>query len=116
MAGRIEIECGRRRRRSALLSLLAAGVTAAIFAWAAISNPWELRWILSIGWAPIALSIAAAIQYRWRIHSGAGAAAAAVYWVLVVLIFFQAGIAFLIGAVLQTCAWYISRPRKVLGA
>jgi hypothetical protein len=105
----------RRRRRSALLSALAAGVTAALFVWDGLSREAygpHLVWLLWIGLPTVAVSAAAAIQYRWKTHSGAGAAGAVVYWVFIVVFSTQEAGAFLIGAILQTCAWYISRPGR----
>ena len=68
-------------------------------------------WLLTITVVPIVMSIAAAIQYRRSAHTGAGAAAAAVYWALFVVLFFHAAELFFFGALLQTAAWFISRPR-----
>jgi hypothetical protein len=107
----------KRRRRSALLSALAAGFTAAVFVWsiAIHSNGSDgpVRvWLIMIALPPVVLSVLAAAQYARTSHTGAGAAATAVYWVLTVLFFVSAGGAFLLGAILQTAAWFICRPRR----
>jgi hypothetical protein len=112
----VGVAVDRRRRRSAVLSLLAACVTFALFAWAFLardadaSRSWKV-WLLTIAVPPIALSLVAAAQYRWTPYSGAGAAATAVYWLMVVLLMLRAGPAYVPGAVLQTVAWFVSRPR-----
>ncbi|MGZ4691667.1 MAG: hypothetical protein ACXV9P_04560 [Acidimicrobiia bacterium] len=62
--------------------------------------------------APVVVSLAAAYQYRWKTYTGAGAAAAVVFWIWVVTGRLTYGTGFVIGAVLQTCAWYISRPGR----
>ena len=104
------------RRTSARLSLAATGVTTLILVWAVLRNSdassWWLFWTLSIGVPPIALSLLAAGQYRRGRNTGAGAAAAAVYWVLLIVYNFRAADLFLIGALLQTTAWFHSRPRR----
>jgi hypothetical protein len=104
------------RRGSALLSLAAAGVTGAILAWATLRNSdstsaW-LFWILSIGVPPIVLSLVAAAQYRRGHSTGAGAAAAAVYLVFLLVYNLRAADLFFIGALLQSAAWFRSRPRR----
>jgi hypothetical protein len=73
---------------------------------------WWFFWILSIGAPPIALSLLAAAQYQRGHHTGAGAAAAAVYWVLLITYNIRAAALYLIGALLQTTAWFLSRPRR----
>ena len=104
----------RARRASAWLSLAAAGVTGLILLWAILRNSdhtqgW-LTWILTIGLPPIALSLVAAAQYRRG--QGAGAAAPAVYWILLVIYNVRAGELYFFGALLQTGAWFLSRPRR----
>lgn len=102
-----------RRRRSASLSALAAGVTATFFVWAIVVDPSSLtRWLVTIGLPPVALSVAAAVQYRRTSHTGAGAAAAALYWAFVFAIYVRGGLVFVPGALLQTTAWFVSRPRS----
>ena len=105
-----------RRTRSTWLSALAAFVTAVVLVWAMLrvdsstSGYWFV-WIATIGIPPIVLSIAAAVQYRWGESTGAGAAAAALYWVFLVVFNVRAIDLFFFGALLQTAAWFISRPR-----
>jgi hypothetical protein len=112
-------EYATRRRRSAWLSLAAAGLTALILAWAVLANgdrtrSW-LAWIVTISLPVIVLSTGAALQY-WRGRSaGAGAAAAAAYWVMLVVFNLEAATLYLFGGLLQTAAWWISRPRKHQG-
>ena len=103
----------RRRRRSALLSAVAALLTAVFFFPKGVTEglPFARLW-LEMSIPTVALSVAAAIQYRWKEHSGAGAAAAALYWVFVLLGQLSYGTGFVIQAVLQTWAWYISRPGR----
>jgi hypothetical protein len=106
----------RARRASAWLSVAAAGVTGLILVWAILSNSdhtqgW-LIWVLTIGIPPIALSLVAAAQYRRGQSAGAGAAAASVYWVLLVIYNVRAGQLYFFGALLQTAAWFLSRPRR----
>jgi hypothetical protein len=101
-----------RRRRAARLSALAGLITALIFGADALSRPSVSVWLLWIAVPPIALSGAAAFQYRRREGTGAGAAAAATYWVSIYLFTFSAGPAYLPGAVLQTVAWFGTRPRR----
>lgn len=99
-----------------MLSLLAACVTFALFAWAFLarfadaSRSWEV-WLVTIAVPPVAVSLVAAAQYRWTPYSGAGAAATVVYWLMVFLLMWRAGTAYVPGAVLQTVAWFVSRPR-----
>jgi hypothetical protein len=104
-----------RRRRSALLSAIAALITTALFGVSLVlyqaTTPFKV-WILVIGLPPIILSVAAALQYSRTPYTGAGAAATAVYWVLVITLFVSAGVAYMPGAVLQTVAWYLSRPGR----
>jgi len=105
----------RTRRISARLSLAAATVTALILVWAILRNSdstsgW-LVWILTIGVPPIVVSLFAGAQYRWTNGTGAGAAAAAVYWVLLIIYSVRAADLYLFGALLQTSAWFIGRPR-----
>jgi hypothetical protein len=106
----------RARRRSAWLSLAAAGVTALILVVAALTNSDATRgwlfWLLWIGVPPIALSLIAAAQYGRGHFTGAGAAAAAVYWILFIVYSVRAAPLYLIGALLQTTAWFLSRPRR----
>ena len=107
----------KRRRRSALLSALAASVTAAFFVWSLAihsnGSDGSVRvWLMLIGIPPIALSVLAAVQYLRTSHTGAGAASTAVYWVLTIVFFVSAGSAFLLGAILQTAAWFVSRPKR----
>lgn len=104
----------RRRHRSALLSLIAALVTALIMVPKGLSEsllPWQVFWF-RLAAATVGISVAAAIQYRWFRYSGAGAAAAFVYWMFVFFGEFDYGTAVFIGAVLQTFAWAISRPGR----
>jgi chromate transport protein ChrA len=97
------------------LSLAAAGVTAVILLWAILRNGDEskawMAWIISIAMPVIVLSIAASFQYGRGHGSGAGAAAAAVYWVLLIVLFVAAAPLYFFGALLQSTAWFISRPR-----
>jgi chromate transport protein ChrA len=97
------------------LSLAGAGVTAVILVWAILrhgdgSKAW-MAWIITITLPVIVLSIAASFQYGRGHGSGAGAAAAAVYWTLLIVLFIPAAPLYLFGALLQTTAWFISRPR-----
>jgi hypothetical protein len=106
----------RRRSVSAWLSVAAAGITALILVWAILRNPdhstsW-LRWVVMIGVPPIVLSVIAAVQYRRGHSTGAGAAAAAVYCVLLLIYNVRAADLYIIGALLQTGAWFVSRPRR----
>jgi hypothetical protein len=107
----------RQRMRSALLSALAALATAALLVVAVLSaddstsRSWFV-WIATIGVPPIGFSLVAAAQYRFRHSTGAGAAAAAVYWVFLIGYNVRAAGLFLIGTVLQTAAWMVSRPRS----
>lgn len=104
-----------RRRKSAWLSAIAAGVTASLFLTSAVKYNTQApnrAWLLMIALPPIVLSVAAWVQYLRTTHTGAGAAAAAVYWVMFVVFFFHAGEAFVLGALLQTVAWYLSRPTR----
>jgi hypothetical protein len=108
------------RRRSAWLSLSASGITALILVWAILRNAdhtssW-LLWILMIGAPPIVLSLIAAAQYRRAHGTGAGAAAAAVYWVLLLVYNVRAADLYMLGALLQTGAWFLSRPRRSVGS
>jgi hypothetical protein len=115
-----------RRTRSVWLSALAAFVTAAVLVWAVLSvdssnSGYWFLWIATVGIPPIVLSVAAAAQYRWRDSTGAGAAAAAVYWVVVFnvwVVVFNARLIdlFFFGALFQTAAWFISRPRRTARA
>jgi hypothetical protein len=107
-----------RRRTSAVLSLMAACSTLGLFAWSFVihlrgsNDSAPVRaWLVIISLPAIAVSASAAAQYRWGRHSGAGAAAAVVLWVLVLLFNLRAGVAYFPAAVLQTVAWFISRPR-----
>jgi hypothetical protein len=105
----------RARRVSARLSLAAATATALILVWATLRNSDSTRgwllWIVAIGLPPIVLSLIAAVQYRRSSSTGAGAAAAAVYWVLLIIYNVRAADLYLLGALLQTAAWFIGRPR-----
>jgi hypothetical protein len=104
------------RRMSARLSLAAAGVTGLVLLWAILANSDQsqgwLRWILSIGLPPIVLSLVAALQYQRGQSWSAGAAAAAVYWVLLVVLNVEGAGLYVLGALLQTAAWFLSRPRR----
>ncbi|MGO9877522.1 MAG: hypothetical protein ACLPVY_27430 [Acidimicrobiia bacterium] len=71
----------------------------------------EPYWLVMITVPPVALSVAATVQYRLTTHSGAGAAAAAVYWAFLLVWNFQAGVLFFFGALLQTGAWFLTRPQ-----
>ena len=108
----------RRRARSALLSGLAAGTTAGLLVWsiaaadASRSASWYL-WIALIGIPPIVFSVAATVQYRWGRSTGAGAVAAALYWVFLITYNVRAVGLYLLGALLQTVAWFTSRPASV---
>ena len=72
-------------------------------------------WLAIIAVLPIALSLAAAVQYKCGAHGGAGAAATAVYWVLFAIFIVRVGVAFVPGALLQTSAWFVARPREGTG-
>jgi hypothetical protein len=105
-----------------MLSAVAACVTAALFAWSLVIHSYgsdasapTRTWLLVIGLPAIIASAAAAIQYRKTLHTGAGAAAAAVYWVLFAVFLVSAVDAFLPGALLQTAAWFVSRPSRRSG-
>ncbi|HEY3723657.1 MAG TPA: hypothetical protein VGN59_09905 [Acidimicrobiia bacterium] len=105
----------RRRRRSGLLCLIAGCITALFFIPKGLTDgsPVGIFWLI-VSIPSIGFSLAAAYQYRNGEYTGAGAAAAAVSWIYVLLGEFEWGSGFFIQAVLQTCAWYISRPgRKV---
>lgn len=69
-------------------------------------------WLVGVALPPICLSLAAAFQYAHGNHSGAGAAAAVVYWVVIALTLMSALEGLLLGAMLQTTAWFISRPGR----
>jgi cytochrome bd-type quinol oxidase subunit 2 len=120
MIERTETEA--RRRRSAMLSAVAACVTIALFAWSFVihshgsdaSAPIR-TWLLMIGLPAIIVSAAAALQYAKTLHTGAGAAAAVLYWVLFAVFLLSAAEAFLPGALLQTAAWFVSRPSRRSG-
>jgi hypothetical protein len=106
----------RRRRVSTWLSLVAAATTALILVWDILrdgphSAIW-LRWVLTIGVPPIVLSVIAAVQYRRGQSTGASAAAAALYWILLVMYNVRAADLYVIGALLQTSAWFLSRPQR----
>ena len=75
------------------------------------SHSWFV-WIAMIGLPPIVLSIAAAVQYRWGHSTGAGAAAVALYWVFLIVFNVRAADLFFFGALFQTVAWFVSRPRS----
>jgi hypothetical protein len=100
----------RRRQRAARLSAVAGIITATLALFFGARNHAETYWIVIISVPPIALSLAAAVQYRRTAHTGAGAAAAAVYWAFLLVWFFQAVDLFVIGALLQTAAWLLTRP------
>lgn len=105
-----------RRRWSSRLSLAAATVTGAVMVWSISRNSdpgagW-LRWLISIGLPPIIVSLLAAAQYRWGRSNGAGAAAAVLYWVLSAMFLMGALALYLFGGILQTVAWYVSRPTR----
>jgi hypothetical protein len=106
----------RARRASASLSLAAASVTALILVWGILreSDPTRgwLLWVLTIGVPPIVLSLIAGAQYRRGNSTGAGAAAAAVYWILLIIYNIRAADLYLLGALLQTAAWFLSRPGR----
>jgi ABC-type Na+ efflux pump permease subunit len=105
----------RRRRWSTVLSALAAIITVAIFGASFLfwNHDDSVRiWLAWIAVPPVCLSAAATVQYARGEHSGAGAAAAAVYWVLIVLTVMRALEGLFLGAVLQTAAWFISRPGR----
>lgn len=102
----------RRRRRSAVLSFVAASTTLVVFASFAVTTSSSIRaWLVFIAVPAVAMSVAAGVQYLRTAYTGAGAAAVAVYWTLV-LLNFRAGPAYVPGAVLQTIAWFVSRPRR----
>ena len=71
-----------------------------------------LRWVLTIGVPPIVVSLVAGVQYRRGRSTGAGAASAAVYWILLVMYNVRAADLYMFGALLQTGAWFVSRPRQ----
>jgi hypothetical protein len=103
-----------RRRRSALLSTIAAALTASFFVLAIVvdSSSAITEWLLTIGLPPVVSSVVAAVQYRRTPHTGAGAAAAVLYWVFLVVFYLEGGLVFVPGALLQTAAWFVSRPRS----
>jgi len=68
-------------------------------------------WLVIISLPAVAVSATAAGQYRWGRHTGAGAAAAVLLWVIVLVFNVAAGVEYFPAAVLQTIAWLISRPR-----
>ena len=118
MAGAVAVqsEWVKRRRRSALFSLLAAAVMVVLFGWALSAygdRQYAVEvWLVTIGLPPTLVSLAAAAQYRWRDHSGAGAAAAVLYWVFAVVLLTRAGGPFIMAGLLQTYAWFVSRPGR----
>jgi hypothetical protein len=102
----------RMQRRAALLSAVAAGITALIFAWAIIASSDEATWLIAISLPPIASSLLATVQYRRSWHPVAGKAAVAIYWVFLLVYWIEGGIVFLPGALLQTAALFITRPKR----
>ncbi len=106
----------RSRKLSTWLSLAAAGTTVLILLFAILRNSdrthaW-LIWTMTIGLPPIVLSTLAAAQYRSGQSTGAGAAAAAVYWTLLIIYNSRSATLYFLGAPLQTAAWFLSRPRR----
>ena len=80
---------------------------------AAIANSSELTFLIWISFPPIVFSVAAAVQYRQTSQRGAGASAAVVYWLFIVVFYIQGGQVFVPGALLQTAAWWVSRKSRV---
>jgi fatty acid desaturase len=68
-------------------------------------------WIAVITLPPLIISLAAAWQYRFGKHSGAGAAAAVITWAFCAVYLFTAGTLFFFSALLLTVAWWRGRPR-----
>ena len=104
-------------RKSGRSSLAAAGVTALILVVAALTNPDATRgwlfWLLWIGVPPIA-SVAFS---PWPSTAGAisqvpARRPVAVYWILFIIYTVRAAPLYLIGVLLQTTAWFLSRPRR----
>ena len=103
------------RPRSALLSTIAAAVTAIVLAIGIATGPAsDTAWLIFIivfALPPIALSVAATVRYRRPPRGGTRIekAAVVVYWVFVVVFWMEGGVVLVPGAVLQTAAWYVSR-------
>jgi hypothetical protein len=105
-----------RHRRSAWLSLIAAGFAGGVFFLAVtnLTDPMKgsLPWVFAIGLSAIALSLAAATQC-WRGRSAwLGAFAAAIYVVLLIRFHPGAGTLYFFAALFQLVALWVGRQRR----